>query len=121
MFNAQPSWIGVVRAGDKVNLVLSRASIDRTLADLPTGLDRIVVQTRVNAEGAVTYSYSLDGAKTFTMAEPACRLAFYGWWKGARPGRSPSIRSAEQARLTLTGSRSSPAAKRRGPCHPKRG
>ncbi|TDW61481.1 beta-xylosidase [Novosphingobium sp. PhB55] len=86
LFNAQPSWLGVVRDEGANRIVLSRAGQESAIADVSGSVRSVVLAANVTKDGIATYRYSLDDGRSFAVAGEPLKLAWYGWWKGTRPG-----------------------------------
>jgi len=99
LFNAQPSWIGVVRDRGGRHVVVAKAGDERTVAEAPGA--SIELRAAVSAAQKVAYSYSLDGGRTFQAAGEPIALARYAWWKGSRPGLFTFNKDAARGRVDV--------------------
>ncbi|WP_395396002.1 hypothetical protein WBP07_21975 (plasmid) [Novosphingobium sp. BL-8A] len=86
LFNAQPSWLGVARQGDANKIVLSLAGKETAIADVPGSARSVVLTANVTNDGTASYRYSFDDGRSFVGVGGPIKLAWYGWWKGTRPG-----------------------------------
>jgi beta-xylosidase len=81
MFGVKPSWIGVIKADGKRSIAYASGAGESTIQEL-TGN---IVQLRMHVENEhVSYSYSVDGGRSFFSKGSAYPFAF-SWWKAARP------------------------------------
>ena len=84
MFGVGPSWIGVVRERGVNWVTLSIAGKDKR--DVAVKQALIQLSVAVGADQKATYSYSLDGGRSFVRLGAPVPLSPFSWWKGSRPG-----------------------------------
>jgi beta-xylosidase len=80
MFFNHPHGIGVVASGHQRRLAIFAAGAE-TLGPVLSS-SRVQLRVQVRNEAA-SYSYSIDGGKTFVALGQSLPIAF-SWWKGAR-------------------------------------
>ncbi len=81
MFGVHASWIGIVDDGGKKSIYSVNDGVETRVATLAGD----AVQLRMHVENEhVSYSYSVDGGRTFQHNGPTSRFIF-SWWKASRP------------------------------------
>ena len=81
MFGVRQSWIEVVDNGGSKSIHSMNDGVETRVAALTSD----AVQLRMHVENEhVSYSYSIDGGRTFQHKGPANRFTF-SWWKASRP------------------------------------
>jgi beta-xylosidase len=92
LFGVGPSWIGAVREHGRVHVTLASKGVET--AGPPLSGATLDLRADVGPEQMVSYSYSLDGGRSFRPIGGAIPLARFSWWKGSRPALFTFTRSA---------------------------
>ena len=96
MFGVRPSWIGLVRSGGHTWVTLASEGSETPGPELAGRT--VDLRVAVGPEQTASYSYSLDGGRSFRAFGVPIPLAKFSWWKGSRPALFSFTRgSASQA------------------------
>ena len=80
MFGVRASWIGVVQQGEKREIVFSDSKGETQVAVATATAIQFEMHV---AHERVSFSYSLDGGRSFVPVGSQERF-YFSWWKGAR-------------------------------------
>jgi hypothetical protein len=83
MFGVRPGWIGIVRADGRNVVTLASAGVE--ISGPALAGPNVLLRVDVTPDQYASYSYSVDGGRSFRPFGEPIALARFSWWKGSRP------------------------------------